>query len=96
MSSLYGCWIAWSSRTGFEDGLCFQGGSMVVTPGSDEALVEAPILQEGVWSAELDPEGIARALSRSGMRREEDPHLTHRLLGDLLEGTVPPGRNDDA
>jgi predicted amidohydrolase len=88
---LLGCWVAWSNRTGFEDGVYFTGGSMVVAPTGGLPLVEGDYFAEGTWSAELDLSTVDRARMGSGVLREEDMEITHRQLGKILEGRLPGG-----
>ena len=88
---LLGCWVAWSNRTGFEDGVYFTGGSMVLAPTGDAPLVEGDYFAEGTWTAELDRSTVDRARTGSGVLREEDIEITHRQLGEILEGRLPGG-----
>lgn len=88
---LLGCWVAWSNRTGFEDGLYFTGGSMVLAPSGGPPLVEGDYFSAGTWIGELDLTSVDRARTRSGVLREEDLEFTHRQLGEILEGRLPGG-----
>ena len=86
---LLGCWVAWSNRTGFEDGIYFTGGSLILSPGNDAPLVEADYFEEGTWVTEVDLSEVGRARVGSGVLREEDLETTHRQLGSILEGRLP-------
>jgi predicted amidohydrolase len=89
---LLGCWVAWSNRTGFEDGIYFTGGSLVISPESDAPLVEADYFAGGTWIADVDLSDVGRARVGSGLLREEDLAITHRQLGSILEGRLPGER----
>jgi predicted amidohydrolase len=86
---LLGCWVAWSNRTGFEDGIYFTGGSLIISPESEAPLVEADHFASGTWIADVDLTEIGRARVGSGVLREEDLEITHRQLGSILEGRLP-------
>lgn len=90
-SRLFGCWVAYSNRTGFEDGLYFPGGSIVLAPGRDTPLVESDAFSSGVWTAEINLADLSRERALSGVLREEDLELTNRQLGELLERKLPRG-----
>lgn len=87
--SLLGCWVAYSNRVGFEDGIFFNGGSLVTTPAAGDPLVEGDAFASGVWSGVIDPAAVGRVRSRSGVLREEDLEGTRRQLARLLEGHLP-------
>ena len=87
--SLLGCWVAYSNRVGFEDGIHFNGGSLVTSPVRSEPLVEGDPFAAGVWIAGIDPGAVSRVRSRSGVLREEDLEGTRLQLGRLLEGHLP-------
>ena len=58
------------NRVGFEDGLCFWGGSLVVGPGGD-ILVEAPALDESLPVALLDLDELRRERIITPLGRDE-------------------------
>jgi predicted amidohydrolase len=58
-SQLFGCFVVLVNRVGFEDGLSFWGGSRVVAPGGRVAF-EAPLLEEGLYTCEIDWNEVRR------------------------------------
>jgi len=89
---LLGLWSVWSNRIGFEDGIYFSGGSLIVQPGREEPLVRGDYFKEGTWYAEVDPAAVGRVREGSGMVREEDLELLHETIGGLLRERVPEER----
>ncbi len=87
--NLLGCWVAYSNRTGFEDGIFFSGGSLVYSPVSEFPIVEGDSFTSGVWSAAIDPGVIGRVRSRNGVLKQHDAEATRRQLATLLEGHLP-------
>ncbi len=85
------CWTAWSNRVGFEDGILFSGGSTVYAPYTDRPLLEAPMLETGVWTAEVDLAAIGRLQAGNGQLREEDPEVARAQLEALLADRLPAG-----
>lgn len=90
-SRLLSCWVAWSNRTGFEDGIYFPGGSVLLNAGTEVPLVTASAFDDGVWTADVDLSAVARERAHTGVLREEDMELTSRQLGELLKGKLPRG-----
>jgi predicted amidohydrolase len=87
--NLLGCWVAFSNRTGFEDGIFFNGGSLICSPVGEFPIVEGDTFRSGVWSAVIDPAVIARIRSRNGVLRQHDAETMRRQLATLLEGHLP-------
>jgi predicted amidohydrolase len=75
---LLGAIVVMVNRVGFEDGLCFWGGSMVVGPGGD-VLGECPQLDPSLAVAEWDPADLRRERIITPLGRDE------RLLVTLEE-----------
>lgn len=71
-SQLFGCFVVLVNRVGFEDGLCFWGGSRVVAPGGRIAF-EAPLLEAGLFTCEIDWNEVRR-------HRVGDPTLRSERL----------------
>jgi predicted amidohydrolase len=92
--NLLSCWVAYSNRTGFEDGIFFNGGSHVYSPVSEFPVVEGDPFSSGVWSAVIDPGVIARVRSRNGVLKQHDAETTRRQLATLLEGHLPDRMQD--
>lgn len=72
---LLGAVVVLVNRVGFEDGLCFWGGSMVVGPGGD-VLAEAPALDEALSVARLDLDELRRERVITPLGRDERLLLT--------------------
>ena len=58
-AQLMGAVVVVVNRVGFEDGLCFWGGSMAVGPDG-RALAQAPMLDESLTLAAFDPAELRR------------------------------------
>ena len=72
---LLGAVVVLVNRVGFEDGLCFWGGSMVVGPGGD-VLTQAPQLDESLTVATLDLADLRRERIITPLARDEQLLLT--------------------
>jgi NAD+ synthase (glutamine-hydrolysing) len=70
------------NRVGFEDGLCFWGGSMAVGPDG-RTLAAAPMLDESLTVVEFDPAELRRERLITPLARDERLLLTieelHRI-----------------
>lgn len=75
-SQLYGCFVVLVNRVGFEDGLGFWGGSRILAPGGRLAF-EAPLLDEGLYTCEIDWNEVRRW-------RVSDPTLRSERLDITL------------
>ncbi|MFV1967093.1 MAG: nitrilase-related carbon-nitrogen hydrolase [Pirellulaceae bacterium] len=72
---LLGAIVVLVNRVGFEDGLCFWGGSMVVGPGGD-LLAQAPQLDESLTVATLDLADLRRERIITPLGRDAQLLLT--------------------
>jgi predicted amidohydrolase len=79
---LLGAFVVLVNRVGFEDGLCFWGGSMVVGPGGD-ILAEAPQLDEGLTIANVDLAELRRQRVITPLARDEQLLLTLEELNRI-------------
>lgn len=68
-AELLGCVVVVCHRVGFEDGLCFYGGSLVVGPDGN-LIAEAPTLDEALVVAEIDREELRRARMITPLARD--------------------------
>lgn len=95
---LLGAAVILVNRVGFEDGLCFWGGSLVVGPDGD-LLAEAPELDESLTIANLDLAEFRRQRIITPLSRDERLLLTieelQRIKRRSYENEAPPGRFDD-
>jgi NAD+ synthase (glutamine-hydrolysing) len=74
-AQLLGAVVVLVNRVGFEDGLCFWGGSMVVGPDG-RAIAEAPMFDEAVTLAAFDPAELRRQRLITPLGRDEQLLLT--------------------
>lgn len=72
---LIGAVVIMVNRVGFEDGLCFWGGSRIVGPSGD-VVVQAPQLEEALVVAELDWAELRRERTMTPLARDERLLLT--------------------
>ena len=69
-AQLLGVAVIFVNRVGFEDGLCFWGGSMVVGPDGDR-IAEAPMLDEALTMATIDLDDLRRQRLIAPLGRDE-------------------------
>lgn len=74
-AELLGAVVVFVNRTGFEDGVCFWGGSMVVGPDA-ELLAQGPLFDEALVLADLDRADLRRRRIRTPLSRDEQLLLT--------------------
>lgn len=82
-ATLFGCWVFFCNRVGYEDGVGFAGRSMVIDPFG-EILAAAPVGEETLLLAECDETAVHRARLEAQMLRDEDPYLVLRELQATL------------
>lgn len=81
-AQLFGVYLVFVNRVGFEDGINFFGGSGVVSPDG-EWVAEAPNLEESLSFGELDLSAVRRARYTTPMLRDEKTHIVMRELTRL-------------
>jgi len=86
---LHGCYIAFCNRVGSEDGLVFWGHSCVLGPDG-EPVATAPLYDEHLLVADIDPERVREARLSNPVLREERADLTIRELQRIV---AQPGRS---
>lgn len=74
-SQLFGSYVILVNRVGFEDGLSFWGGSRVFAPGG-RSVCEAPLLEAGLFTCDLDLNEIRRYRVSDPTLRSERLDLT--------------------
>lgn len=74
-AQLIGAVVVLVNRVGFEDGLCFWGGSRVVGPDG-AILAEAPLFDEAIAMAGIDPAELRRERLITPLARDEQLLLT--------------------
>ena len=82
---LFACHVIYCNRVGYEDGVNFWGGSRVLDPFGD-ALVQAPLFDEGVFDATIDPAEVRRARLSAPLLEDENVDLTMRELRRITDG----------
>jgi predicted amidohydrolase len=79
-AELYGLLVFHVQRVGVEDQYIFSGGSQILAPGG-EVLLEAPLFDEAIVSAEIDPAAVLRPHRSANPRAlAEDVDLVRREL----------------
>jgi predicted amidohydrolase len=80
---LFGAYLVFVNRTGFEDGISFFGGSCAVGPDG-QILAEAPVLEEALVLASLDLGAVRRARYTTPILRDERLDVVRDGLDRLL------------
>jgi predicted amidohydrolase len=87
-------YVIYANRVGFEDGLNYGGGSVVVDPFGRTAL-EMPPLEEGLESVGLEDEVIRRARTAYPLLRDENIELVRRELDRIRRDRFDLPRESD-
>jgi predicted amidohydrolase len=83
-ASLFTNYVVHCNRVGFEDGLNFWGGSIIVDPNG-EFLLNGPQFEEALLIHEIDLNQLHRTRSRLPLLRDERTGLTARELARILD-----------
>lgn len=78
-SSLYGMFVVFAHRVGYEDGVNFAGISKIYNPFG-EVVGELPIFEDSAKTIELNSDDLRRAKIYTPTHKNEDIHLTIREL----------------
>jgi predicted amidohydrolase len=81
-AQLIGAYVAVCNRAGVEEGLCFWGGSFVVSPDGDIAAT-APPLDPHLLIVDVDPHAPRRARLQTPLGRDERLSVTLGELGRI-------------
>lgn len=81
-AQLIGAYVAVCNRAGVEEGLCFWGGSFVVSPDGDIAAI-APPLDPHLLIVDVDPHAPRRARLQTPLGRDERLSVTLGELGRI-------------
>jgi predicted amidohydrolase len=84
-AQLLGAMVIVVNRVGFEDGLCFWGGSMVVGPDGG-MIAQAPMLDPALTVAAFDPAELRRQRLITPLARDERLLLTIEELHRIKRG----------
>ncbi len=71
--------VVFANRVGFEDGVCFWGGSVVLAP-SGRIVTEAPNMRTDLILSTIDPRETRLQRIRTPLERDERLHLTRDEL----------------
>jgi NAD+ synthase (glutamine-hydrolysing) len=88
-AQLLGAVVILVNRVGFEDGLCFWGGSMVVGPDG-RTIAKAPMLDEALTLAVFDPAELRRQRLIAPLARDERLLLTIEELNRIKRQRYGP------
>ncbi len=75
VAEMLGAWVVFVHRVGFEDGLCFWGGSCLVAPDAS-VVAQAPYFDEALVVASFDPAELRRQRILTPLARDERLLLT--------------------
>lgn len=84
-AQLFGIYVFFVNRSGFEDGVGFWGGSMVVDPRGRIA-ARGPIYENDLIVADIEGDLIRQARLTSPLLAGERPELTMKELARILRG----------
>ena len=77
------CHVVFVNRVGVDEAVTFWGGSQVIDPAGD-VVFEAPLLDEGLFIAEIDTADIRRERVALPLLRDERPDFVLRQLERLV------------
>lgn len=83
-AQLMGAVVIVANRVGFEDGLCFWGGSSVTGPDG-RTIAQAPMLDESLTLASFDPADLRRQRLITPLARDERLLLTIEELNRIKQ-----------
>ncbi|HJN16188.1 MAG TPA: nitrilase-related carbon-nitrogen hydrolase [Armatimonadota bacterium] len=78
-AELFGCYVIFVNRVGYEEGIHFWGGSRVIAPSGAEA-ARAPLGEEALVDATIDLEQVRLARIATPLLADENLDLTIREL----------------
>jgi predicted amidohydrolase len=75
--------VVFCNRVGVDESISFWGGSEVIAP-TGEALLSAPLFEEGLFSVEVSLADVRRERVTLPLLRDERPELEARELGRII------------
>ena len=75
--------VVFVNRVGVEESVTFWGGSQIINPAGD-AVLEAPLLEEGLFCADIDLDDLRRERLALPLLRDERPEFVLRQLERLV------------
>jgi predicted amidohydrolase len=76
-------YVIFVNRVGVDESITFWGGSEVVSP-TGQTVFAAPVHDEGLYLATLDPVAIRRERIATPLLRDERPEVVLRQLDDIM------------
>ena len=76
-------YVIFVNRVGVDESITFWGGSEVVSP-TGQSVFAAPVHDEGLYLAQLDPVAIRRERIATPLLRDERPEVVLRQLDDIM------------
>lgn len=76
----HGVYVAVAQLVGFEGGKAFAGGSVLMGPRG-ETLLQGPVFEPAILSADLEPSAITRARADAPLLSDLEHRLPHLLAG---------------
>jgi predicted amidohydrolase len=76
-------YIVFVNRVGVDETVTFWGGSQVIDPSGDVAF-EAPLLEPGLFTTEIDLDNVRRERVSMPLLRDERPEYVLRQLERLV------------
>ena len=91
------CHVIFVNRVGVEESVTFWGGSQVIDP-SGQVVFAAPLLEEGLFLAEIDTDDIRRERVALPLLRDERPEFVLRQLERLVreQAGIPAAAAEEA
>jgi predicted amidohydrolase len=81
--------VVYCNRVGFEDGVNFWGGSLVVAPDGT-VLLSAPLFEEGLYTVSIDPKALQRERVKLPLLRDERLDVTLQELQRIARARYQP------
>ncbi len=83
VARLMNSFVIYCNRVGFEEGLCFGGGSFIFNPFG-KLLKQASYLNEEIFTQEINFDEIRSARIVAPYKRDDNPHLILKELDRIL------------
>jgi predicted amidohydrolase len=91
---LTGSWVIYVNRAGVEESVTFWGGSEVIDPAGRSAF-RAPLHDEGLFVAQIDPAAARRERLATPLMRDERPDMLIRQLDRLMRSRAQQQEGDN-
>jgi predicted amidohydrolase len=84
VARLLNCFVIYCNRVGYEEGLCFGGGSFIYNPFG-KLLKLASYLEEEIFTEEINFDDLRLSRITAPYKRDDNPHLILRELNRILK-----------